>query len=202
MLSKTQCKIITLSLSCSDTSEPSHKFHVRGSKGMALLTRRGKGRIQTYWNLFFVLMKWVSLHCELDSAAASGLQPAAPAVPAAPAPALRRPGPGPSTAAPPLAAPRPAHCWRAFASSRPARRRATPPARPQVPPMTSWQARRSPARRPLAELPARNDGGTAPPAAVEPPGDSLSTRWRRWPPARAQAGLLPPPLGPFLSPPV
>ncbi|RLV89059.1 hypothetical protein DV515_00015080 [Chloebia gouldiae] len=68
--------------------------------------------------------------------------------------------------------------------------------------MTSGQAQRFPADRPLAEPPACNSGGTAPRAEGEPPGDSLSTRWRRWPPARAQAGLLPPPLGPFPSPPV
>lgn len=42
MLSRTQCKIINLSLSCSETSKASHKFHLRGSKGMALLTKHGK----------------------------------------------------------------------------------------------------------------------------------------------------------------
>lgn len=41
-LSKTQCRISNLSLSRSETSEASHKFHLRGSKGMALLTKHGK----------------------------------------------------------------------------------------------------------------------------------------------------------------
>ncbi|XP_041317781.1 transcriptional regulatory protein AlgP-like [Pyrgilauda ruficollis] len=130
---------------------------------------------------------------------------------AAPAAPRHRPGrAGP--AAPPLAAPRAPPALIGCATLRPllkglrqlpaARRRATPPARPQARPMTSRQAKRTPADRPLAEAPACNGGGTAPPAEGEPPGDSLSTRWRRWPLARAQAGLLPPPLGPFPSPPV
>ncbi|XP_038005010.1 atherin-like [Motacilla alba alba] len=86
-----------------------------------------------------------------------------------------------------------------------AHRRAPPSHAPGPPPGPTNDLTTSaalPADRPLAEPPACNSGGTAPRAEEKPPGDSLSTRWRRWPPARAQAGLLPPPLGPFPSPPV
>jgi len=75
-----------------------------------------------------------------------------------------------------------------------------PPAFP-FQPMTSSKTQHSHTRHRLVEGNVCQAGGpTSRVRGENTPGTRLSTRWRRWLPAKSQAGLLPPPLGPLPLP--